>query len=298
MLCSRFCLGAFLLVVVTGVGCNQNAPAPEVAKTISPAKGTPATTPADDKLSSSSNSSTSSDLPTTAGSSMSPAASPVEPMALVDEAPLPALVDDSSAERKTLAATFRRLVTAAENGNPDAWSEAFSELAAAGPVAIPVFAEALGRETPIDREMASMLLAQRGPDAEPAKAALQVAIRDESPVVRVNAAAALTTLEGQTAAALNVLQELLKNPDPSIRQTAATALGNAGPQAVAAQQALTELLKDDTPSVRVAAATALGQLGTAANLSLTSIRELERDEDPEVRSAAQNAIRLISAESP
>ena len=104
-------------------------------------------------------------------------------------------------------------------------------------------------------------LADLGPKAEPAVAALTEVFSDES--------------------------------DETVRSRAARALGAIGEKAEAAVPALTAALEDESASIRAYAAFALGRIGKAAEPAAGTLAKNAFDKDALVRRASLNALRKI-----
>src|SRR5262249_11653801 len=144
------------------------------------------------------------------------------------------------------------------------------------------------------RTAAARALGQVGPDAKPAIAALDKALRDPDVGVRRQASAALSHV-GKGAVAK--LIQTLSAKGPEGRWDAIVALEHIGPEAKAAVPELTEMLTAREPFLRWEAATALGRIGSAAKSAVPELTKLLRDTDPVVRRSAATALGDLGPEA-
>jgi HEAT repeat protein len=201
-------------------------------------------------------------------------------------------------EEEASAAAFQTLVDVSHgSGNADDWAKAEASLRQIGKAAVPVLANALVSEDQTARELASMFLAELGPDAVGAGPQLKAALADSSHFVRGNAASTLTTFEQNLGPLVPVLADLLAVAEPSVRLTAARSLANTG-EANATQTiaALVAALQDSETAVQLAAAESLGKLGAVAKTAIPNLSVLNSNASPELVAAAQKAVRLISGQ--
>jgi HEAT repeat protein len=146
------------------------------------------------------------------------------------------------------------------------------------------------------RTSAAGVLAQLGPEAESAEAALINALKD--PDSRVTSAAADAVLRVAPSARFKVpvLIDIVKGGGQVTRNDAAIALGDLGPLAVEAVPVLSGALKDTYWAVRVNAANALGSIGPSAATAVPVLLEALKDPEPRVQSAAAAALGRIKAQ--
>lgn len=201
-------------------------------------------------------------------------------------------------EEEAAAVSFQAMVDVSRgSGNADDWAKSEASLRQIGKAAVSILADALVSDDQTARELASMFLAELGPDAVGAGAQLKAALSDSSHFVRGNAASTLTTFEQDLGPLVPVLADLLAVAEPSIRLTAARSLANTGeanaPQAIAA---LVAALQDSDAAVQLAAAESLGKLGAVAKTAIPNLSALDSNASPELVAAAQKAVRLISGQ--
>jgi HEAT repeat protein len=181
--------------------------------------------------------------------------------------------------------------------------QALGGFGAAAAPAIPLLVDILEHGDALSRGFAMNALAQLGPTAKPAVAALVARLRrkhdpDEAAALsRLNelrgwslaenstvfAIMALAALGPDAQAAVPPLIEALADPDPTLRRMAAHTLAEIGPTAHAAIPALVARLSDPDPSVGSSAAGALGTLGAVA---VPALVEALDDRDTAVRQLA------------
>jgi HEAT repeat protein len=205
----------------------------------------------------------------------------------------PAVANPPQSKADPARQALADLVASLQNANPDAWQSAEARLKELGKAAVPALAAGLKNTDRTTREMATMFLAQLGPDALDAADALAGVLRDESAFVRVNAASALTTMDRHIEQAIPVLADLLSDSDPNVQTTAVIALGNVGPQAKPAVPKLIELLTDTDQRVQVAATRTLGRLGQLSQPAVLPLTQLTEADDAELREAAGTALKQI-----
>ncbi|MCA8995512.1 MAG: HEAT repeat domain-containing protein [Planctomycetaceae bacterium] len=108
------------------------------------------------------------------------------------------------------------------------WESTFEALVSLDHDAVPLLKIKLRTGDPLEREMASTVLAQLGPIADGAAEELTRALADPSVYVRANVAATLVQLPGSADRAVPVLIQLLGSSEPELRQLAVTNLTMAG----------------------------------------------------------------------
>jgi hypothetical protein len=145
------------------------------------------------------------------------------------------------------------------------------------------------------RTSAAGVLAQMGPEAESAEAALINTLKD--PDSRVRSAAADAVLRVALRARFNVpvLIDIVDGGDSLSRLQAAIALADLGPMAVQAVPSLSGALKDPNWATRLNAANALGSIGPSAAAAVPALTAALKDSNADVRSTAAAALDRIKA---
>jgi HEAT repeat protein len=173
----------------------------------------------------------------------------------------------------------------------DVASIAADVLARLGPVAVPVFDEALQDEECGLRSCLVEYLGEMGAMAEPVVPTLMGLLKEEDPALRQAAASALLQIDRRLAirAVVPVLGEL-KGEESGRAERALLDLGALGPEAKAAVPALVKVLTGGREGYRQAAAEALGAIGPEANAAVPALRAALEDEKAGVRVAAARAL--------
>ncbi|HEY4234909.1 MAG TPA: HEAT repeat domain-containing protein [Lacipirellulaceae bacterium] len=141
---------------------------------------------------------------------------------------------------------------------------------------------------------AAEALAQLGPDARPAAAALVRACSTDDDSIREWVTSALESLGPPPAEQLNDLIPLVGNKSLDVAYWAATLLGRLGAAAKPAIPALISALQGSAEkSVRERAAWALGQIGTTASSALPALREAAASREPRLSRLATEAVAAI-----
>ncbi|MFG0334793.1 MAG: HEAT repeat domain-containing protein [Maioricimonas sp. JB049] len=221
--------------------------------------------------------------------------------AVVSPAPEPARISEdatsasvplaSAADRERAETALDRLVSPGADVN--AWDTAQQTLIDLGPAAVPALAEALGDANPMRREMATMILALLGPQAEAAVPQLKSVLEDSSEFVRANAAAALTQIPGQAETVIPVLTRLLQSGNPELRKMAAGNLAFFGPEAAGHVPQLAVALEDQEPGVVLPVVELLGRIGPAAEPAAARLQQIVFERPGSVGEAASAALQQI-----
>lgn len=147
------------------------------------------------------------------------------------------------------------------------------------------------------RLMALQVLESRGPQAQPALAAIQARLTDTSPFVRWVAVRTLGRFQGiNNPAVIDGIAGRLVDDDLSVRIAAAVALEGHGAAALGAEEQLRKVVNSGDAEFREAALRALGRVGKngKANVPVMA-RELSHT-DVRVRRAAALAIGAFGAD--
>jgi HEAT repeat protein/lysophospholipase L1-like esterase len=183
---------------------------------------------------------------------------------------LPLLPSDQELLKAGLGARDHDVATLTQTlASPDAQlrGAAAWRLADLGPHAAPAQAalvKSLGDSSALVRADAARALGAIGSPASAATTALFAALDDRAQAVRWEAALALSKLDLKAPEAVAPLAATLKNPDPYVRGFAAFSLGTLGSAARAAVPALIEALALDDGYGRGGASTALAKMGPDA----------------------------------
>jgi hypothetical protein len=192
---------------------------------------------------------------------------------------------------------FAKLLEAARGtSNGEQWQVAEAELQQLGTAALGTYLAHLHDEDQMVRELASMFLAQLGPEAESAAPILAGSLKDSSLFVRANVASVLSTIPDQEAVVTPVLVELLESNDANTRMIAATSLGNIASNRqlfAQAEPSLLKLLRDDEPQVRQAAIRSLGQAVAPGAQVRQSLRLVAQKSDDPLQEEAAAALRRL-----
>lgn len=143
------------------------------------------------------------------------------------------------------------------------------------------------------RTSAARVLAQMGPDAASARAALVQALKDPDVRVRTAAADAVLRVAPEARTDVSILIDIVNAGESLARGDAASALAELGPQAAPAVPALISGLRDPYWATRAGAAKALGKIGPAAAAAVSALTEALRDPIPNVRSSAAEALERV-----
>ncbi len=192
-------------------------------------------------------------------------------------------------------AEFARLLRAATDNDPSAWTAAEEALHQLGPDAVPAYVAALESADESSWQFAAMFLAQLGQAAAPAEARL-IKLLGREPQIAVHAAAALSTLEKPPAGTAETLCALAADDDENTQIVAINALGNLGDAARPALPQMEQLLKSGSPVARSAVIGTLNRLGAVASRSLSLLQIVAaEDESAEVRQQAEAAFKRIES---
>jgi len=171
-------------------------------------------------------------------------------------------VQRNSGESRTTdpaAVAFAQLVQAFLENDAEGWASAKQELTDLGQQAIPALASALESGNEQERELATIMLADMGPEALGAADALTKVLGDQSIVTRANAASILALHDDPAPSIVVVLRALLKE-EPKWQEFALLTLANLGHRGASATPDVELLLASDNDRIRAAAAGALERL--------------------------------------
>jgi HEAT repeat protein len=202
-----------------------------------------------------------------------------------------------------------------------------ASLASLGEGALPTLTQAVSDRSAERRHVAASALANMGPGASPAAAALAGALKADDPQTRRLAAHALGKIGKAAKMTLPSFDATLSDPNPWVRLESALATWLISGDAKHAKLII-RALGDDSPQVREFACTclvtmraagkdavgplmklledkdvqphavrALGEIGPAAEKALPSVRPLLKEKDDETRLLAAFAVWQISGEA-
>ncbi|ODA30736.1 HEAT repeat domain-containing protein [Planctopirus hydrillae] len=200
-------------------------------------------------------------------------------------------------------AAFAELLQAARGGStPDQWQVAEQKLTQLGTTALGIYVRHLKDDDLMVRELASMFLAQLGPEAESSAPEIVSSLQDHSLFVRANVASVLSSIVAYESKVAPVLLGLLESDEINIRMIAATSLGNLTSQSDLVAQiepALLKLVDDPAVEVRQAAIRSLAQSGSGTPAIRKTLQAIARQPaDPLQEEAAQALRRLDGAPKP
>lgn len=200
-------------------------------------------------------------------------------------------------------AAFAELLQAARGGStPDQWQVAEQKLTQLGTTALGIYVRHLKDDDLMVRELASMFLAQLGPEAESSAPEIVSSLQDHSLFVRANVASVLSSIVAYESKVAPVLLGLLESDEVNIRMIAATSLGNLTSQSDLVAQiepALLKLVDDPAVEVRQAAIRSLAQSGSGTPAIRKTLQAIARQPtDPLQEEAAQALRRLDGAPKP
>ncbi len=161
-------------------------------------------------------------------------------------------------------------------------------LAQMGGLATSPVMRSLAHPNPKVRLLATRVLAELGPDAEPAAPALLERLDDADLRVRGTALVALAAIPVPMQTLQPRLEAAFQDPAPALRGAAVEAALRLGPEGKNFQPAIAAALRDADPQVRAAA---LGALGPDSSAAIPTLLEMLRD--PTLRAGAIDALGRI-----
>ena len=180
------------------------------------------------------------------------------------------------------------------DADPGVVMSALQTLADMGDDAVPFLTEAL--KDPKSRYWAEVALAEIGPDAAPATAALAAAAGEGATEERLQAILSLAAIGEPAASAAPVVVKALDSDEAALRLPAAFALGRM--RASAGDESLTKLAKGDDPFVGSVAAWALARIHPddkqLVDDAVTRLRKGLANPDPDGRAACVNGLSDLS----
>ena len=180
------------------------------------------------------------------------------------------------------------------DADPGVVMSALQTLADMGADAVPFLTEAL--KDPKSRYWAEVALAEIGPDAAPATAALAAAAGEGATEERLQAILSLAAIGEPAASAAPVVVKALDSDEAALRLPAAFALGRM--RASAGDESLTKLAKGDDPFVGSVAAWALARIHPddkqLVDDAVTRLRKGLANPDPDGRAACVNGLSDLS----
>lgn len=189
---------------------------------------------------------------------------------------------------------FEKLMAPADSFED--WEKAHQALLNFGKDAVPLLAHKLQQGKALERETAASSLVAFGPDAEPAIAALRIALQDDVPFVRANAAVTLVQFPQESQLAIPVLFSFLEHPDPNLQQMAAMNLSALGSDASRHVEELTRILgQTDGPEILLPVVELLGRIGPAAEVAVPKLKQIAFEQTGDVQNAAKSAIQQIES---
>lgn len=191
---------------------------------------------------------------------------------------------------------FATLVQAFVENKGDLYGETDKKLDDMGANGIPTYVDALTGGGIDSRKLACIKLANLGPAAAPATAALAVALDDEDASVRANAASVLSILPQPPANLVAKLTETLNDKSADMwHSMSIVALSNLGTVASDAVPSLAPFLKSDDAELRRDTVRTLKLIGPAAKDLLPDIQELVNDENEDVSAVAKEAVAFLES---
>ena len=180
------------------------------------------------------------------------------------------------------------------DADPGVVMSALHTLADMGDEAVPFLTEAL--KDPKSRYWAEVALAEIGPDAAPASAALAQAAGEGATEERLQAILSLAAIGEPAASAAPVVVKALDTGDAALRLPAAFALGRM--KSSAGDESLTTLAKGDDPFVGSVAAWALARIHPddkqLVDDAVARLRKGLANPDPDARAACVNGLSDLS----
>jgi HEAT repeat protein len=146
------------------------------------------------------------------------------------------------------------------------------------------------------RETSARLLGQLGNEAGAAVPTLALALTDKAVEIRRAAAGALAQLGPLAKDALAALEKAIQNDkDKNVRCSAIYAVGGLGKEAARSVPLLIGCVRQNIIEVRLAAIRALGNIGPAAEGAVKTLENAKRESQTEIRDAATDALNKIQA---
>ena len=180
------------------------------------------------------------------------------------------------------------------DADPGVVMSALHTLADMGDEAVPFLTEAL--KDPKSRYWAEVALAEIGPDAAPATAALAEAAEEGATEERLQAILSLAAIGEPAASVAPVVVKALDSDDAALRLPAAFALGRM--KSSAGDESLTTLAKSDDPFVGSVAAWALARIHPddkqLVDDAVARLRKGLANPDPDARAACVNGLSDLS----
>jgi len=180
------------------------------------------------------------------------------------------------------------------DADPGVVMSALQTLADMGDDAVPFLTDAL--KDPKSRYWAEVALAEIGPDAAPATAALAEAAGEGATEERLQAILSLAAIGEPAASAAPVVIKALDSDDAALRLPAAFALGRM--KASGGDESLTKLAKGDDPFVGSVAAWALARIHPddkqLVDDAVARLRKGLAHPDPDARAACVNGLSDLS----